>query len=142
MMADDVEKSPEDYIREGSLFVAKVAHPEGPERFSAELLYQSLLLGLESMLYGQLLSHGVSPRSHMAAGLAFEFQRLEVADELFCMNLVAFAKIQNMHSDRPASENPFPLGIDEVRAQARAILETLGPRNMEVFTAECGKIEG
>jgi len=55
---------------------------------------------------------------------------------------VAFAKIQNMHSDRPASENPFPLGIDEVRAQARAILETLGPRNMEVFTAECGKIEG
>jgi len=66
------------------------------------------------------------PRSHNAAGLAREFQGLELVDELFCLNLVAFSKIQNMDSQRPSSETPFPLGIEEVQSQARRILEVLG----------------
>ncbi|WP_005036733.1 hypothetical protein [Holophaga foetida] len=126
-MMFESEKRPEDYIREGAKFVSGVVNPEGAERFTAELLYQRVLLGLESMLYGQLVNRGVQPFSHNAAGLAAEFQRLEVADELFCLNLVAFSKIQNMDSQRPSSETPFPLGVDEVRAQARRILEVLGP---------------
>lgn len=126
-MMFESEKSPEDYILEGSKFVSAVAFPERPERFSAELLYQRVLLGLESMLYGHLVARGQQPLSHNAAGLAIEFQRLEVADELFCLKLVGFSKIQNMDSDRPISERPFPLGIEEVRAQARCILEALGP---------------
>lgn len=126
-MLSAFDKSPEDYIREGSKFVSAVAFPGKAERFGAELLYQRVLLGLESMLYGHLVARGVQPLSHNAAGLAVEFQKQDWADELFCLNLVGFSKIQNMDSDRPSSERPFPLGIDEVRAQARRILEVLGP---------------
>ncbi|MBP1627281.1 MAG: hypothetical protein H6Q00_1756 [Holophagaceae bacterium] len=120
------EKTPEDYIREGSKFITGVAFPDGPLRFSAELLYQRVILGLESLLYGQLMARGHQPYSHNAAGLAREFQNLELADELFCLNLVGFSKIQNMDSQRPSSETPFPLGVEEVQAQAKRILEVLG----------------
>lgn len=126
-MMPDIEKTSEDHIREGAKFVAGVAFSEKPFRFNAELLYQRVLMGLESMLYGHLVARGVQPYSHNAAGLAAEFGKLEVADEFFCLNLLAFSKIQSMHSDRPSSETPFPLGIEEVQAQARTILEILGP---------------
>jgi len=45
-MMVEAEKSAEDYLREGTKFVVAVAESEGDLRFTAELMYQRVLLGL------------------------------------------------------------------------------------------------
>jgi len=125
-MMQDQEKTPADHIADGVRCLENVAHPKGSDRFSAGLLYQTALIGMESLIHGRLMEFGMEPESHSAHGLARESKRLPGVDAEFAQEMATFASHLNLCGDRPFRTGDFPLSAEEVRAAVLRILERLG----------------
>nr|WP_320133882.1 hypothetical protein [uncultured Holophaga sp.] len=126
MFEEPEEKTPAQRIADGAKYLQRVGHPKGPGKFGPELLYQTVLTGLESLLHGRLDLAGAMPSSHNALGLAREYQQLVEVDPELAAELVAFASYHNTHGDQAFPEGGFPLTVDQVREAARKFLERLG----------------